>query len=85
MKTILNVISVLIFVVWVLPWTNEAGTQKALRYSGFSDVRTRGHSFFTCMSDWSATEFEATNPAGLPRVTGTVCCGLVVKACTVRW
>lgn len=85
MKNIFGVLFLLAGILQMMPWTNEADTQKALRYSGFTDVRVKDHSFFACMSDWSATEFEATNPAGLKRVTGTVCCGLMVKACTVRW
>jgi len=85
MKLIINVISLLFMIAWCLPWTNEADTQRALKYSGFTEVQTRGHGFFACMGDWSATEFEATNPIGLKRVPGVVCCGLVMKACTVRW
>lgn len=85
MKTLLNVFYIILVIVWMLPWTNEADTRKALTYSGFTDITIHGHSFFACMSDWSATEFEATNPVGLKRVPGTVCCGLLMKACTVRW
>lgn len=85
MKLILNVIYLLLVVAWFLPWTNEADTKRALKYNGFTDVVTHGHGFFACMSDWSATEFEATNPVGLKRVPGVVCCGLFMKACTVRW
>jgi len=85
MKVLLNLISIIILILWMMPWTNEADTRRALRYSGFTDIQTRGHGFFACMSDWSATEFEATNPVGMKQVPGVVCCGLFMKACTVRW
>jgi hypothetical protein len=85
MKTFLRILSIIIIIFGLMPWTDEEGTQKALRYSGFTNVRTNGHSFFTCMSDWSATEFYATTPVGLKKVSGTVCCGLLMKACTIRW
>ena len=80
-KTLLNVISILIFIAWMLPWTNEADTKRALKYSGFTDVTTHGHGFFACMSDWSATEFEATNPVGLKRVPGVGLCLKKVDFC----
>lgn len=88
MKTIIVIVwvlSILTVIARMLPWTDEDDTKRSLNYSGFTDVRTKGHSFFTCMTDWSATEFEATNPIGMKRVSGTVCCGLVFKACTIRW
>jgi len=85
MKTFLNVIYVIVVILWMMPWTNEVDTRRALKYSVFSDIEVGGHGFFACMSDWSATEFVATNPVGLKRVPGVVCCGLFMKACTVRW
>ena len=63
--------------------TNSEEAQRTLLDAGYSDVETRGHAAFRCgANDWSATYFEATNPAGR-QVSGVVCCGLL-KGCTIR-
>jgi len=84
-KRVYSIISILFCIACFLPWTDEEGSRRALKYSGYTDIRFGGHSFFACPSDWSATEFLATNPVGLKRVPGTVFCGLFMKACTVRF
>jgi hypothetical protein len=65
--------------------TSEDDAKRTLTSAGFKDIRTTGYSPFACAEDdFSATGFTATNPNGL-RVSGTVCCGLVFKGCTVRY
>jgi uncharacterized lipoprotein YehR (DUF1307 family) len=62
---------------------------KALEDEGYSDVRITGKhgvapAWFGCSSDDAvAFDANAVNPKGA-QVALTVCCGLVVKACTVR-
>lgn len=65
--------------------TDEAGTVKTLRAHGFTDIKTTGYSAWECGEDDSfATGFRAKNPAG-EMVSGTVCCGMWGKGCTVRF
>lgn len=65
--------------------TNKPDAIRTLHSAGFKDVETTGYSWFACgQDDTSHTGFIATNPAG-ERVTGTVCCGLIFKACTIRF
>lgn len=65
--------------------TDDAATRETLRKHGFTDVETTGWSAFGCgQDDTFATDFTATNPRG-ERVSGTVCCGLLGKGCTLRW
>lgn len=65
--------------------TNETDSGRALESYGFSDVRYTGYVWFACgKDDFSHTGFTANNAAGHP-VSGVVCCGLLFKACTVRF
>lgn len=58
---------------------------RTLHSSGYTDVKTTGWAPFTCGEDDTfSTGFSATNPQG-DRVSGTVCCGLITKSCTVRF
>jgi hypothetical protein len=51
---------------------------------GYTEVKIdKGGHGFSCGKDGSATGFAAKTVAGHP-VKGVVCCGLVVKACTMR-
>ena len=69
----------------LLSCTDEAATVKTLRAHGFTDITTTGHEMFECGKDDDfATGFRAKNPRG-EVVTGTVCCGLWGKGCTVRF
>ena len=63
---------------------NAARAHKLLEAEGYSEVRTFGPgSGYSCGTEWSATSFSAKTLAGHP-AKGVVCCGLLVKACTVR-
>lgn len=65
--------------------TDEDATKTALRKAGFTDVAVTGWKIFSCGEDDTySTGFEAKNPNG-DVVTGVVCCGLIVKACTIRF
>lgn len=64
---------------------NPDQARDILEAEGYTDVvPDRGGFSLGCgKGDNSRTAFEATAPGG-SRVQGVVCCGLVVKDCTVR-
>ncbi len=65
--------------------TDEASSYRVLKSAGYSDVQLTGWSPFACSKDDQfETGFRAKGPTGQP-VEGTVCCGLVFKACTIRF
>lgn len=65
--------------------SDDLSTQRVLRQAGFTDIHTMGYDFFACGDDdWYSTSFTAKNPQG-DLVSGTVCCGLMFKGCTIRW
>jgi hypothetical protein len=65
--------------------TDSSATIRTLESAGFSDITVTGYAFFQCgEDDTSHTGFRAKNPSG-KYVEGTVCCGLVLKGCTVRF
>ena len=61
-------------------------SQEVLRKAGYTEIEIQeGKSWFECGSgDMYATSFTATNPVGV-RVKGTVCCGWMMKGCTIRF
>ena len=65
--------------------TNESASSHALRSAGFTEYTFTGYEWFACSEDDTYhTGFRAKNPQG-EEVTGVVCCGLMFKACTVRF
>jgi len=65
--------------------TDYKAAAKTLHSYGFTSVELTGWDAFECgEGDWSSTGFKATNSQG-QRVSGVVCCGLIVKSCTVRF
>jgi hypothetical protein len=57
---------------------------RVLHGAGYSDVRLLGHAWFACSDDDAlSTGFSAEGPSG-ERVEGAVCCGLMLKDCTIR-
>jgi hypothetical protein len=65
--------------------TDDEGARRSLESQGFTDVQIGGYDAWSCGNDdTTATKFTAKNQAG-KRVSGTVCCGLWAKGCTVRW
>jgi hypothetical protein len=65
--------------------TDDDAARTTLTKAGYTDIRLRGYDAFACGNeDTTATAFVAKNSLGKD-VTGTVCCGLVIKACTIRW
>lgn len=71
-------------VLWAFTRTNEDAAARALEQAGYTNVNWTGYTWFACSNgDWSQTGFLANGPAGTV-TSGTVCCGLVFKYCTVR-
>jgi len=65
--------------------TDEYNTVRTLESAGYTEVQTTGYIFLECgEGDTFHTGFTATNPKGR-RVSGTVCCGLWAKGCTIRF
>jgi hypothetical protein len=65
--------------------TDEGSSRSALRKAGYTNIVITGWEPFTCGEDDTfSTGFRAKNPAGTV-VSGTVCCGLIAKACTIRF
>lgn len=63
---------------------NATQARDVLEAEGYTNIKiTGGSGTWACGGDASATGFTATGPTSR-RVTGTVCCGLAFKACTVR-
>jgi hypothetical protein len=59
-------------------------SREALEAAGYSDIEITGWKPFNCGEDDTfSTGFRAKNPRD-KEVTGVVCCGLIVKACTIR-
>lgn len=64
--------------------TSKSDTIRTLTAAGYSDIQVKGWDVFGCSEDdFFATEFVATNPIGR-ETRGTVCCGLIMKSCTIR-
>ena len=60
-------------------------SREALQKSGYRNIQIDGWAPFNCGdNDTFSTGFTATNSNG-ERVSGTVCCGLIFKGCTVRF
>lgn len=65
--------------------TDEAASTRALRAHGLTDIEFTGYDIWACSNDDTfSTGFRAKNAHG-ETVEGAVCCGLVVKNCTVRF
>lgn len=79
--TIFIVGIMLIFTMYGCPKPQQA--RDILGAEGYTDIKIGGGNGFQCGRDGSATGFSAVSLAGHP-VRGVVCCGLLVKACTVR-
>lgn len=64
--------------------TDEPEARRVLADEGYSDVRFTGYAWGACSKDdTSHTGFRARAPSGRD-VEGVVCCGALLKACTVR-
>ena len=65
--------------------TSESHSRHTLESAGFTNIEFTGYKMFSCgEDDRLRTGFRATNPRGR-RVEGTVCCGLIIKDCTIRF
>lgn len=65
--------------------TNPNSARSTLEKNGFTKIQTHGYAWFACSEDdFSHTKFTAQNVNGI-QVEGVVCCGLIFKACTVRF
>ena len=56
---------------------------RTLTDAGYIDIEITGWSPLRCGDDFFETGFQATNIRG-KKVKGTVCCGLILKNCTIR-
>ena len=75
----------LVGLVTTMGCADDTSTTETLRKAGYTDISTTGWAPFTCAEeDTFSTGFIAKNPRGV-QVEGVVCCGLVVKACTIRF
>ena len=71
-------------IVFVMACTNEPSTTETLRKAGYTEIKTGGWDPLACSDgDFFATRFRATNPTGT-NADGTVCCGFLLKGCTIR-
>lgn len=60
-------------------------SREVLEQQGYTNVEITGWSAFSCSDDDGfSTGFTALSPADKP-VRGAVCCGLLTKACTIRF
>lgn len=65
--------------------TDAPTTKKVLEQNGYTQVETKGYSFFDCSKDdFYKTKFTALSPNGTP-VSGTVCRGFFFKSSTIRY
>ncbi len=63
----------------------SADLYRALEGQGLTNAKVGDWAPLSCSEgDSVKREFTATNPNG-KRVSGVICCGLVLKSCTVRW
>ena len=85
MKNLMALFGVALLLAGVGCFTNETDTRRTLEAQGFIDIEITGWSPWSCSEDdYTETGFRAVNTKGLI-VTGTVCCGLLTKGCTVRF
>ena len=81
----LVILIVLVMLGLVTGCTDEGSSRKTLRNAGYSNITFTGWSPLVCgQDDMFSTGFTAKNPTG-QIVSGTVCCGLVAKGCTIRF
>lgn len=65
--------------------TDAASSVSTLESAGFKDIHIVGYSYFGCSEDDTFhTAFVATNASG-KEVHGIVCCGMIMKGCTIRF
>lgn len=65
--------------------TDNDETVRVVSEAGFTDVQVTGYTPFMCGNDdTTSTGFQAKNPQGKV-IKGTVCCGLILKGCTIRY
>ena len=85
LKRIVIAIGLLVAVTVAANCTDEKGTLKTLRVSGYTNVTLTGHAFFKCgKEDGTCTGFVANAPNG-ERVEGAVSCSFWgCKGCTIR-
>jgi hypothetical protein len=78
-------VALLVFIalLWCGTNTDREEARRVLQDQGLREVHVGGWAGPVC-GDWQCTEFKAVNTDGR-HVSGAVGCGLVFKACTVRW
>ena len=65
--------------------TDPEAAKKTLDDAGYTDIKTQGSAALKCGQGplSFSNEFTAKNVNGKP-VSGAVCCGLILKGCTIR-
>lgn len=83
--SIFLVLGAIVFLALAVGVTDEPHSKRILEKQGYTDVSFTGYDWFACSEDdWYHTGFVATSPSG-DRLSGAVCCGLIMKSCTVRF
>ena len=62
----------------------KARAVETLERDGYRDASTTGVRWLTCGDTIISTGFTATAPSGEQGITGAVCCGAVVRGCSIR-
>lgn len=82
------IVALLILIAMLVPrctCTAPEESRETLRKAGYTDVEIgEDRDLFVCESELAATHFKAKNPLG-EVVEGTVCCGVLLKGCTIRF
>lgn len=80
-----GIVSIGIWASTNLGGSDDAKVIEAAEKHGLANVRITGWNPLECSDgDSIARGFRATNANGRD-VTGTICCGYMLKGCTVRW
>jgi hypothetical protein len=70
---------------FLLSCTDEERAREVLEGNGYTNIQLTGYQWGACsQEDTSHTGFQALSPAKV-MVRGTVCCGLILKNCTIRF
>lgn len=79
------IIGLIILSVLMTGCVSSSATTRTLTKAGYTNIETGGWDVMGCSDDdFTATSFTATNSLN-QTVSGTVCCGLIFKKCTIRY
>lgn len=77
--------SIFVFFFYIVGFKSDDNqTIEILKNQGYSDIKLKGTDIFACdRNDKVSNKFTAIGMNG-SAITGVVCCGALLKACTVR-